>query len=69
MNVVPNQLTIGFDMRITPTTNIVDFEKQLIKWTEEVSSITLHFLSFQYFPIPMGYFYFHVKFTITIEHI
>ena len=36
MNVVPNQLTIGFDMRITPTTDIVEFENRIRKWTEEV---------------------------------
>ena len=36
MNVVPNELTIGFDIRITPSTNIVDFENQLRKWMEEV---------------------------------
>ena len=36
MNVVPNEFTIGFDIRITPTTNIEDFEKQLNKWMEEV---------------------------------
>jgi hypothetical protein len=58
MNVVPNQLTIGFDMRITPTTNIVDFEKQLIKWTEEVSAITLHFFKFSIFSHPDGVFLF-----------
>lgn len=36
MNVVPNQFTIGFDIRITPTTNIQEFEDKLRKWTEEV---------------------------------
>ncbi len=36
MNVVPNQLTIGFDIRITPTTNIVEFENKIRNWTEEV---------------------------------
>jgi hypothetical protein len=36
MNVVPNEFTIGFDIRITPTTDIVAFENQLRKWMEEV---------------------------------
>ena len=39
MNVVPNQLTIGFDIRITPTTDIVEFENKIRKWTEEVSGL------------------------------
>ena len=50
-NVVPNQfkvkiiqilvssykcsLQLGFDIRITPTTDIDSFEKQLAQWTEE----------------------------------
>jgi len=37
MNVVPNQFTIGFDIRITPTTNIQEFEEKIRQWTEEVS--------------------------------
>ena len=36
MNVVPNEFTLGFDMRITPTTSIDDFEAQLHRWAEEV---------------------------------
>lgn len=39
MNVVPNQLTIGFDIRITPTTDIVEFENKIRKWTEEVNGL------------------------------
>lgn len=35
MNVVPNELCVGFDMRITPTTNIAEFQKMLETWTEE----------------------------------
>ena len=37
MNVVPNELMIGFDMRITPKMDIKKFEKQLETWAEEVS--------------------------------
>jgi aminoacylase len=36
MNVVPNEFTLGFDMRITPTTNLKEFEKTLNKWCKEV---------------------------------
>ena len=37
MNVVPNEFTLGFDFRITPTTDLVEFDKMLRKWSEEVS--------------------------------
>jgi len=37
MNVVPNEFTLGFDMRITPTTDLAEFDKMLRKWSEEVS--------------------------------
>ena len=37
MNVVPQEFSLGFDMRITPTTNIVEFEKMLREWCAEVS--------------------------------
>lgn len=37
MNVVPQEFTLGFDMRITPTTNVVNFEKMLREWCAEVS--------------------------------
>ena len=30
MNVVPNEFTVGFDIRITPTTNMAEFEAQVI---------------------------------------
>ena len=36
MNVVPNEFTLGFDFRITPTTNLVEFDEMLRKWSEEV---------------------------------
>ena len=37
MNVVPNEFTLGFDFRIPPTTDLVEFDKMLRKWSEEVS--------------------------------
>ena len=37
MNVVPNEFSLGFDMRITPTTDLAEFDKMLRKWSEEVS--------------------------------
>ena len=37
MNVVPDNFTLGFDMRITPTTDIVQFEKMIRDWCDEVS--------------------------------
>lgn len=38
MNVVPQEFTLGFDMRITPTTDIMEFEKMLREWCTEVST-------------------------------
>ena len=35
-NVVPNEFVIGFDIRITPTTNLKQFEDMIRKWCEEV---------------------------------
>ncbi|TRY72313.1 hypothetical protein TCAL_05382, partial [Tigriopus californicus] len=35
MNVVPNELCIGFDIRVSPTHNIVEFQKMLENWMEE----------------------------------
>ena len=29
MNVVPNEFTVGFDIRITPTTNMEEFEAKV----------------------------------------
>ena len=29
MNVVPNEFTVGFDIRITPTTNMTEFEARV----------------------------------------
>lgn len=45
MNVVPNQFTIGFDMRITPSTDIVQFENKLREWVKEAGEgIEMEFL-------------------------
>ena len=35
MNVVPNEFTIGFDIRITPTTKLEKFEGMIRKWIGE----------------------------------
>ena len=35
-NVVPNEFVIGFDIRITPTTNLKEFENMIRKWCDEV---------------------------------
>ena len=44
MNVVPNELTVGFDIRITPTTNMNDFEQMIRHWvTEAGGGIDIHF--------------------------
>lgn len=37
LNVVPEQFTVGFDLRITPTTDVAQFEAMIRKWCEEVS--------------------------------
>ena len=47
MNVVPNEFTIGFDIRITPTTKLEMFEGMIRKWIGEAGGCTtrkLHFL-------------------------
>ena len=31
-NVVPDKLTVGFDMRVTPTSDLVELEENLHKW-------------------------------------
>ena len=36
MNVVPNELCIGFDIRVTPTTNMDTFQNMINTWMEEV---------------------------------
>ena len=36
LNVVPNQFTVGFDIRITPTTDIEQFEEMIRQWAKEV---------------------------------
>ena len=38
-NVVPNEFVIGFDIRITPTTNLKEFEAMIQKWCDEVNVI------------------------------
>jgi len=35
MNVVPNEFTVGFDIRITPKTNMVEFEDKINNWVKE----------------------------------
>ena len=45
MNVVPNEFTVGFDMRITPTTDLKKFMAQLERWCEEAGGdIDMEFL-------------------------
>ena len=41
MNVVPNEFTIGFDIRITPTTKLAKFEEMINKWIEEAGGKSL----------------------------
>ena len=43
MNVVPNEFTIGFDIRITPTTKLEKFEAMIRKWIEEAGGKILIF--------------------------
>ena len=35
MNVIPDKLKFGFDMRITPTTDLVELEKNMNTWCRE----------------------------------
>ena len=43
-NVVPNEFTVGFDIRITPTTKLETVEAQINKWIEEAGGgIEMHF--------------------------
>ncbi len=45
MNVVPAELFVGFDMRITPTQNLVEFEKTITGWCKEAGDdVTIEFL-------------------------
>jgi len=45
MNVVPNEFTIGFDIRITPTTKLEKFEGMIRKWIGEAGEgIELEFV-------------------------
>jgi len=45
VNVVPDKFVLNFDIRITPTTDMVEFEAMLRKWLEEAGSdIKLEYL-------------------------
>jgi len=45
-NVVPDKFVLNFDIRITPTTDMVQFEEMLKKWLEEAGSdIKLEYLA------------------------
>jgi len=45
-NVVPDKFILNFDIRITPTTNMVEFEAMLVGWLAEAGTdIKLDFLS------------------------
>ena len=48
MNVVPNEFTIGFDIRITPTTKLEKFEGMIRKWIGEAGGKKLIFLARTY---------------------
>ncbi|WAR26479.1 ACY1-like protein [Mya arenaria] len=37
-NVVPNELSVGFDIRITPTQNLKEFEKKIKTWCKEAGT-------------------------------
>ena len=44
-NVVPDKFTLNFDIRITPTTNMVQFEEMLRGWLAEAGpDVTLEFV-------------------------
>ena len=47
MNVVPNEFTIGFDIRITPTTKLEKFEAMIRKWIEEAGGKILAYFRAQ----------------------
>jgi len=42
-NVVPDKFVLGFDIRITPTTNLEEFEAQLRRWGEEAGGVEFDF--------------------------
>ena len=45
VNVVPDKFVLNFDIRITPTTDIVQFEEKVRGWMEEAGSdIELEFI-------------------------
>ncbi len=48
MNVVPDEFTLGFDFRVTPKTNLDQFEDMLRQWERDVSfsNFFLHFSQF-----------------------
>lgn len=37
MTVVPTEFTLGFDIRLTPSTDLVQFDEMLNTWCAEVS--------------------------------
>ena len=44
-NVVPAELSVGFDVRITPTENLKDFEKMMEGWCKEAGDdVTLEYM-------------------------
>ena len=47
LNVVPNQFTVGFDIRITPTTDIEQFEEMIRQWAKEVRWFSNHVTHFE----------------------
>ena len=45
VNVVPDKFILNFDIRITPTTDIVEFERKVRGWIAEAGSdIELEFI-------------------------
>ena len=45
MNVVPAELSAGFDIRITPTVDLKEFEERLSGWCKEAGEgVTYEFL-------------------------
>ncbi|KJE95881.1 aminoacylase-1A, variant [Capsaspora owczarzaki ATCC 30864] len=44
-NIVPAEASAGFDIRIPPTVDLVEFEKQLGVWTSSEEGVTFEFVS------------------------
>ena len=42
MNVIPTEAEAGFDIRIPPSVNLIEFKKQLDEWTNE-AGVTYQF--------------------------